>query len=106
MPVDCTSADELQAAYPCTRQMSENELWQALVQSLAAQQGVSVDDLEQAVVKFRNLSDIALLRGMIGSLASDVPDFCADGIDQCLACYGPQEIKAMFLFLWCNLVNT
>lgn len=102
---DCTSADELQAAYPCTRCLSENELWVVLVQALATQQGVSVSDLEAAAVKYRNISEVNFLKSLIGALPSGVPDIGPDGIDQCLACYGKQELKGMFIYLWCNLVN-
>ena len=105
--IDCTDPDELLALYPCLNCVSERELWIILAGMFAV--GQSLDDLDAlstSAAKYRNLDEREFLQMLISVLPEEwFAGLTSENLGEdfsCWQCKGDQEIKAIFLYVWCN----
>src|SRR5512139_1151766 len=105
---DCTDPDVMLGTFPCLQNgcLSQRELLIILAGLFAVGQDLDdLDTLSENSKRFRNLSDLEFLQAMIACLPTAwFTNLSADNIGQdfsCWRCKGDQEIKGIFLYLWC-----
>lgn len=98
----CADANEVLTSVPCLNCMSEVELWSILALLLSVGAGKTEDEMIAGAAKYRNLSDLEFLRGLISVLPYEyLPWNNVDVAIKRIRQRGQQEVKAMLLWAMC-----
>ena len=103
--VNCSNPNEVLAIYPCLRCESPIEMFAILTGIFGMAQGVTdLNTMIESAKKWRNINDIDMLKAMISTL----PESFFNGQNPVnmdfsrLEGTGLQEVKAIFVVLWCT----